>query len=216
RRYLAVNVPPQPFDVYPLLSKWGRIDLGTVTGGVSLLFAESLSGVIEWSIPAWLFAINRTFLAAYFQKETAPIKALFTRDGLIALTDNMIVVFRWGLWMSPIIKSFLRPTGEPTWYNQDGAIRTFIAIVQDVRLSPEAFRAWSLQVFIWLLAYDAVRILIWLDHMGLRVATLVNLSFLGMDRLEERLAGAPAPAATAPRLPRGRHRVPTRGRPLCP
>ena len=45
----------------------------------------------------------------------------------------MIEVLRWGLWMSPIIKSFLRPMGEPTWYNQDGAIRTVSAIVQDVR-----------------------------------------------------------------------------------
>ena len=52
-------------------------------------------------------------------------------------------------------------------------------------------------VFIYLLAYDAVRILIWLDHMGLRVATLVNLSFLGMDRLDERLARFLGPAATA-------------------
>ena len=32
------------------LSKWGLIDLGTVTGGVSLLFAEALAGVISWSI----------------------------------------------------------------------------------------------------------------------------------------------------------------------
>ena len=61
---------PEPFGVYPLLSKWGFIDLGTVTGGVSLLFAEALAGVISWSIPAWLFAINRTFMAAYFRKET--------------------------------------------------------------------------------------------------------------------------------------------------
>ena len=173
----------------------------TVNGGVSLLFAEALAGVISWSIPAWLFAINRTFMAAYFRKETAPIKALFTRDGLTQLTQNMIEVLRWGLWMSPIINSFLRPMGEPTWYNQDGAIRTLWAIFQDVRLSPEAFRAWSLQVFIALLAYDSVRILIWLDHMGLRVATLVNLSFLGMDRLDQRLARFLAPAATARCIP---------------
>ena len=91
---------------------------------MSLLFCEALAGVISWSIPAWLFAINRTFMAAYFRKETAPIRALFTRDGLTQLTQNMIEVLRWGLWMSPIIKSFLRPMGEPTWYNQDGAIRT--------------------------------------------------------------------------------------------
>lgn len=199
--YLAVGTGPTAFDVHPILSKWGRVNLGEVTGGVNLLFAESLAGVIEWSIPAWLFALNRTFLAAYFQKDATPIRALFTRDGLIALTDNMLAVFRWGLWMSPIIKSFLRPVGEPTWYNQDGAVRTLLAAYQDATLSDGAFRAWSLQVFVSLLAYDAVRVLIWLDHMGLRVATLVNLSFLGMDRLDARLARFLAPAATARCMP---------------
>ena len=190
-----------PFGVYPLLSKWGFINLGEVTGGVSLLFAEALAGVISWSVPAWLFALNRTFMAAYFQKEAAPIKALFTGAGLVQLTQNMLEVLRWGLWMSPIINSFLRPMGEPTWYNQDGAIRTLVALFKDLTLSPEAFRAWSVQVFIYLLAYDGVRILIWLDHMGLRVATLVNLSFLGMDRLDERLARFLSPAATARCIP---------------
>jgi methylase of polypeptide subunit release factors len=37
--------------------------------------------------------------------------------------------------------------------------------------------------------------------MGLRVATLVNLSFLGMDKLEERLSRFLAPAATARCIP---------------
>ena len=83
-------------------------------------------------------------------------------------------------------------------------------------LSPEAFRAWSLQVFIYLLAYDAVRILIWLDHMGLRVATLVNLSFLGMDKLEQRLARFLAPAATARCIPEGVKRFTTWGPLLIP
>ena len=41
----------------------------------------------------------------------------------MVLVENMIGVLRWGLWMSPIINSFLRPMAEPTWYNQDGAIR---------------------------------------------------------------------------------------------
>ena len=45
----------------------------------------------------------------------------------------MIQVLRWGLWMSPIINSFLRPMGEPTWYNQDGAIRTVLAIFETRR-----------------------------------------------------------------------------------
>src|SRR5262249_57319044 len=97
----------------------------------------------------------------------------------------------------------VRQMGEPTWYNQDGAIRTMLAILRDATMTPDAFRAWSLSVFIALLAYDAVRILIWLDHMGLRVATLVNLSFLGMDKLEQRLARFLSPAATARCIPEG-------------
>ena len=31
---------------------------------------------------------------------------------------------RWGLWMAPVINSFLRQSPDPTWYNQDGAVRT--------------------------------------------------------------------------------------------
>ena len=83
-------------------------------------------------------------------------------------------------------------------------------------MTPEAFRAWSLHVFIDLLAYDAVRILIWLDHMGLSVATLVNLSFLGMDKLEQRLARLLAPAATARCIPEGVKRFTTWGPLLIP
>src|SRR5215470_13525103 len=215
-RYFAAGAPPVNHTVYPLLSKWGFINLGEVTGGVSLLFKEALAGVISFSIPSWLFAINRAFMAAYFNKEAGPITSLPTREGLVGLTQNMIQVLRWGLWMSPIINSFLRPMGEPTWYNQDGAIRTAMAIVRDVTMTPEAFRAWSLQVFVYLLAYDPVRILIWLDHMGLRVATLVNLSFLGVDRLEERLARFLAPAATARCIPEGVKRFTTWGPLLIP
>ncbi len=200
-RYVDPGQAARLYDVYPLLSKWGYIRLGDVTGGPSLLFAEALAGVISWSIPSWLFAINRTFMAAYFDRDPAPIRALFTRAGFVQLVENMIGVLRWGLWMSPIINSFLRPVGDPTWYNQDGAIRTGLAIVHDVTSSPAEFRSWSLNVFIALLAYDWVRILIWVDHMGLRVATLVNLSFLGMDRLDRRLARFLAPASTARCIP---------------
>jgi cyclic beta-1,2-glucan synthetase len=210
QRYLSAGTWPELYGVYPFLSKWGHINVGLVNGGVSLLFAESLAGIVSWSIPAWLFALNRSFMEAFFQKDTRPITGLFTPAGLTGLMRNMLAVLRWGLWMSPIINSFLRPMGESTWYNQDGAIRTLIAIVQDNRLSPEAFRTWSLQVFIALLAYDGVRILIWLDHMGLRVATLVNLSFIGVDRLEERLARFFGPsAATARCIPEGVKRFAT-------
>jgi cyclic beta-1,2-glucan synthetase len=83
-------------------------------------------------------------------------------------------------------------------------------------MSRAAFRLWSLDVFIALLAYDPVRILIWLDHMGLRVATLVNLSFLGMDKLEARLARALAPAATSRCIPEAVKRFTTWGPLLIP
>src|SRR4029077_2715482 len=105
-RYLTIGSGPETHGVYPLLSKWGYINLGPVTGGPSLFFAESLAGVISWSVPAWLFALNRTAMAACFQREATPIRHLFTMDGLVQLTQNMIVVLRWGLWMSPIINSF--------------------------------------------------------------------------------------------------------------
>ena len=215
-RYLAAGRPPELFDIYPLVSKWGHLDFGSVTGGAGLFFAESLAGVISWSTAAWLFAINRTFMRAYFWKDATPVRELFTKAGMTQVAENMIQVLRWGLWMSPIINSFLRPMGTPTWYNQDGAIRTTLAIFRDWTLGPDAFRAWSLQVFIYLLAYDAVRILIWLDHMGLRVATLVNLSFLGMDKLEQRLARFLAPAATSRCIPEAVKRFTTWGPLLIP
>ncbi len=201
RRYVAAGSSPVPVDVRPLLSQWGLINLGTVTGGVGLLFTEALAGVINMSVPAWLFAINRTFMAAFFRKESAPIRALFTREGVTQLFQNMIEVLRWGLWMAPVINSFLRQTGEPTWYNQDGAIRTGVALVHDLTSTTEVFRDWSLGVFVALLAHDGLRILIWLDHFGLRVATMVNLSFLGMDKLDERLSRFLAPNATARCIP---------------
>ncbi|WP_435015629.1 GH36-type glycosyl hydrolase domain-containing protein [Tundrisphaera sp. TA3] len=200
-QYLGVHTEAFPYDVRPLLERWGTINLGTQTGGVKLLFDEALAGVISFAVPAWLFAINRTFLAAYFEGQAAPIRSLFSRAGSAQLVRDMIGVLRWGLWMSPIVKSFLRPMGDPTWYNQDGAIRTGFAIVHDLTSSPDAFRAWSLNVFVALLAYDAVRVLIWLDHFGLRVATLVNLSFLGTDRLDHKLARFLAPASTARVIP---------------
>ena len=215
-RYLAVGHAPELYERYPLLSKWGHLNLGMVRGGPSLLLMESLAGVISWSTASWLFAINRTFMRAYFWKDSSLIRALFTGDGLVPIGENLIQVLRWGLWMSPIIDSFLRPMADPTWYNQDGAIRTVMATFQDLTMSHEAFRAWSLLVFINLLAYDSVRILIWLDHMGLRVATLVNLSFLGMDRLEERLSAWLAPAATARCIPEGVKRFTTWGPLLIP
>lgn len=178
----------EDYVIYPLFSKWGAISLGGVDGGVRLLYNESLSGVINWSLAAPLFSINLVFLTALLQGSLAPIRALLSVQGLAGLVEQAIRVLRWGLWMAPVIYSFLRLAPDPTWYNQDGAVRTAVATVQSWTLSPEAFRAWSLQLFLGLLAYDWLRVLIWFDHMGLRVATLVNLSFVGGDMADERAA----------------------------
>ena len=207
--YLAFDRPPTAYNVTPFLSKWGPLNLGTTTGGAKVLFDQSLAGVISWAIPAWLFAINRNFLAAYFAGETGPIRTLVTPDGRAALGRNMIEVLRWGLWMSPIIESFLRKMAEPTWYNQDGGIMTLVAIGREATEPWAAFRDWALAIFTARLAYNSVRALVWLDHFGLRVATLVNLSFLGMDRLDAKLARFLRPNSTARCIPEGVKRFTT-------
>jgi cyclic beta-1,2-glucan synthetase len=199
--YTSSGFSPIEYITYPLVNKWGRIDLGSYAGGSRLLFTESLAGVINWSIAAWLFAINKVFMQAYFEKQTQPIKFFFSRAGFANLIEHMIYVLRWGLWMSPIIFTFLRMMPSATWYNQDGALRTLLCVFNNATMSPEAFQTWSLNVFIYMLAFDALRILIWMDHMGLRVATLVNLSFLGLDRLDEKVAKFIGPAATQRYIP---------------
>ena len=192
-----------------LISKWGQMDLGLCTGGVKLLFTESLDGVIKWSVATWLFAVNKVFMQAFFDKDKTPIKFFFSKAGLSQLSELMIYVLRWGLWMSPIIYTFLRMMPNPTWYNQDGAIRTLFAIYNNVTMSSAAFQAWSLTMFVWILAFDAFRILIWMDHMGLRVATLVNLSFLGMDKLDEKVSKFIGKAAAQRYIPEGVKRFTT-------
>lgn len=207
--YVSSGLPSADYITYPFVNKWGRIDLGGYTGGVKLLFTESLAGVINWSIAAWLFAINKVLLQAFFDKDKTPIKFFFSRAGFAQLVEHMIYVLRWGLWMSPIIFTFLRMMPEPTWYNQDGAIRTLFAIFNNITMTPEAFKAWSMQVFIWVLAFDWFRVLIWMDHMGLRVATLVNLSFIGMDRLDEKIGRFIGPASAQRYIPEGVKRFAT-------
>ncbi len=207
--YTSSGFDPIAYNTIPLLNKWGRIDLGHYSGGVKLIFLESLAGVINWSIAAWLFAINKVFLQSIFEKDTTPIKFFFSKAGFASLIENLIYVLRWGLWMSPIIATFLRVMPEPTWYNQDGAIRTLFAIWHNTTSSPTDFHNWSLQVFLWMMAFDFLRILIWMDHMGLRVATLVNLSFIGMDRLDEKLSRFIGPAAAQRYIPEGVKRFTT-------
>ena len=176
------------FITYPIFNKYGSINLGEVAGGVRLFWAESVAGVINWSLAAPLFSINYVLLDAGLQRSLRPIRTLFSPSGIEGLVEQAVRVLRWGLWMAPIINSFLRQSPDPTWYNQDGAIRSAVVIGKDMTQSPAAFRQFSLTLFLGLLAYDWLRILIWFDHMGLRVATLVNLSFLGGDRADEAAA----------------------------
>jgi cyclic beta-1,2-glucan synthetase len=173
------------FTTYPLFNKYGAVNLGEVAGGVRLFWAESVAGVINWSIAAPLFSINYVLLSAVLDRSLRPIAGLFSAQGAELLVEQAVRVMRWGLWMSPIINSFLRQSPDPSWYNQDGAVRTVVAIGADAGMSAANFRDFSLTLFLGLLAYDWLRILIWFDHMGLRVASLVNLSFLGGDRADE-------------------------------
>ena len=176
------------FTTYPIFNKYGSINLGEVAGGVRLFWAESVAGVINWSLAAPLFSINYVLLDAALQRSLRPIKTLLSPKGVEGLVEQGVRVLRWGLWMAPVINSFLRQSPDPSWYNQDGAVRTGVAIGADVSQSPADFRRFSLPMFLGLLAYDWLRILIWFDHMGLRVASLVNLSFLGGDRADEAAA----------------------------
>jgi cyclic beta-1,2-glucan synthetase len=186
--YSIFGVRIEPYVIYPLFSKWGALDLGSVSGGASLFFSESLSGVINWSLAAPLFSINLVLLTALVERSWSPLRALLTKNGMVGVVEQAFRVQRWGLWMAPVIYSLLRMAPEPTWYNQDGAIRTLVAISKGASLGVPEFRAWSLEVFLGLLAYDWLRVLIWFDHMGLRVATLVNASFVVGDALDEKAA----------------------------
>ncbi len=176
------------FTTYPIFNKYGMINLGQAAGGVRLFWAESVAGVINWSLAAPLFSINYVLLDAALRRSLRPIKNLVSPHGVEGLVEQGVRVLRWGLWMAPIINSFLRQSPDPSWYNQDGAIRSLAAVGADVAQSPDAFRRFSLLLFLGLLAYDWLRVLIWFDHMGLRVASLVNLSFLGGDRADEAAA----------------------------
>ena len=191
--YAAVHNPQAgrgsyEFIIYPLFSKWGATDLGLVTGGVKLFYAQSLSGVVQWAIAAPLFSLNLVLLTALIERRLRPIRATFSRAGLAEVGAQTVRVLRWGLWMAPIIASFLRMAPDPAWYNQDGAVRSVLATVQQVMQPAGDYRAWSLELFLGLMAYDWLRVLVWFDHMGLRVATLVNFSFVGVDAVDARLA----------------------------
>jgi cyclic beta-1,2-glucan synthetase len=207
--YPAAGIKVEDYVIYPLFSKWGAMNLGASPGAVRLFYNEALSGVVNWSLAAPLFSINLFLLNALLQRSLAPLRELFSRQGLVDLVEQALRVLRWGLWMAPVIYSFLRMSPDPTWYNQDGAFRTLAAVFQSWALEPSAFRSWSLGVFLSMLVHDWLRIAIWVDHMGLRVATLVNLSFVGVDLLDEKLARGLGHSARTRCIPEGLRRFAT-------
>ncbi len=207
--YGASGRPVTDFTTYPLFNKYGTLDLGPVGGGTRLFFTESLSGVINWGIAAPLFSINFFVLASLFQRSLTPLKQLFSARGFESLVEQAVRVLRWGLWMAPVINTFLRQSPDPSWYNQDGAVRTGAATLANVFLPSGSFNQWSVSVFTGLLAYDWLRVLIWFDHMGLRVATLVNLTFIGGDRADESLARFAGHAGRTRIIPEGIRRFAT-------
>ena len=129
--YGTVHGPAPDYVIYPLFSKWGALSLGPAEGGVRLLYNKSLSGVINWSLAAPLFSINLVLLTALLQRSLRPIRGLFSARGVVGLVEQAIRVLRWGLWMAPVIYSFLRMAPDPTWYNQDGTIRTGVASLRE-------------------------------------------------------------------------------------
>ena len=135
------------FTTYPIFNKYGSINLGEVAGGVRLFWTESVAGVINWSLAAPLFSINYVLLDAALKRSLRPIKTLLSPAGVEGLVEQGVRVLRWGLWMAPVINSFLRQSPDPTWYNQDGAIRTGVAIGANVSQSPADFRQFSLAMF---------------------------------------------------------------------
>lgn len=167
-------------------------DLGEVICGLRYRLRSwrmyAVAAGLYWSLAAPLFSVNFFLLQALVSRSWRPLRLLASREGLVLLGDSTIRVVRCGLWMAPIISSLVRISPDPTWYNQGGVVHTLVAIVQDWRLDPSAFRLWSRELFLSILACDWFRILIWFDSIGLQVATLVNLSFVGGDRLDEFLA----------------------------
>ena len=177
------------FTTYPIFNKYGSINLGEVAGGVRLFWTESVAGVINWSLAAPLFSINYVLLDAALQAKLAPDQdasqsgrrrrpggaggarvALGPVDG----AGHQFVP-------APVAGPDLVQSGRRDPHGRRHRRRTSRRTrrISGSSASPcsPAFSPMT-----------GCRVLIWFDHMGLRVATLVNLSFLGGDRADEAAA----------------------------
>ena len=133
--------------------------------------------MINWAIAAPLFSINFFVLSAIFQRSAAPLKQLVSPEGFQGLVEQAVRVLALG----PLDGAGHQFVPAAVARRRPGTIRMapcapVAATIANLFLPVGSFRVWSLAVFTGLLAYDWLRVLIWFDHMGLRVATLVNLS----------------------------------------
>ena len=80
--YAAAGLSDHAYTITPFFSKWGLTNLGVAGGGVRLLFDDSLSGVIQWIFAAPLFSINLFFLTALLKRDLAPLRLLFSAEGV--------------------------------------------------------------------------------------------------------------------------------------
>ena len=88
--------PLGDFTTYPIFNKYGMINLGEVAGGVRLFWAESVAGVINWSLAAPLFSINYVLLDAALQRSLRPIKTLVSPIGVEGLVEQGVRVYALG------------------------------------------------------------------------------------------------------------------------
>ena len=124
------------FVTYPIFNKYGMINLGQVAGGVRLLLGGVGGGRHQLVArgAAVLDQLRPPGRRAAAQS-CGRSRISSARTGVEGLVEQAVRVLRWGLWMAPIINSFLRQSPDPSWYNQDGAVRTVVAIGADASQS---------------------------------------------------------------------------------
>jgi cyclic beta-1,2-glucan synthetase len=86
--YPAAGRPVVDYVICPLLSEWGRHEPRARDRGARLLYDESLSGVINWSLAAPLFGVNLVLLTALIRRSWAPLRDLASPQGLAGLAET--------------------------------------------------------------------------------------------------------------------------------
>ena len=174
-----------------IFNKYGSINLGEVAGGVRLFWTELVAGVINWSLAAPLFSINYVLLdAALMERSLRPIKDAAQRarrrrpGGAGGARDALGPVDGAGhqLVPAPVARPDLVQSGRRDPHAGARSAPTSPIARRDFRaVQPgDVHRAARLSTGCGCSSGSTI----W----GCRVATLVNLSFLGGDRADEAAA----------------------------